>query len=236
MGTSPMDTRWGQDLGSALTEVGDRLAAVLPALLVMLALIAIGLVVAVIARALVSRTARVVGFDHAMERWGLAGGLRRGGVLRSPSDVLGVVSFWAIFIVFASLGIDALGTQGATVFLLSFVPPLFAALLILVVGWLVANFLSQGILIAAVNAGVPEARLLARAAHWGVILFAGATALTHLGIGKEMVLVAFGITFGGLVFALALAFGLGGRSIARELLERRLHREAPPERERLTHL
>src|SRR6267143_1793750 len=116
-----MDTRWGQDLGSALTEVGDRLAAVLPALLVMLA---------VIARALVSRTARVVGFDHAMERWGLAGGLRRGGVLRSPSDVLGVVSFWAIFIVFASLGIDALGTQGATVFLLSFVPPLFAALLI----------------------------------------------------------------------------------------------------------
>jgi hypothetical protein len=50
------------------------------------------------------------------------------------------------------------------------------------------------------------------------------------------VLVAFGITFGGLVFALALAFGLGGRYIARELLARRLRREAPPERERLTHL
>ena len=109
-------------------------------------------------------------------------------------------------------------------------------LLILIVGWLVANFLSQAILIAAVNAGVPEAGLLARAAHWGVMLFAGATALTHLGIGKEMVLVAFGITFGGLVFALALAFGLGGRAIARDLLERRLRREAPPERERLTHL
>ena len=111
-----------------------------------------------------------------------------------------------------------------------------SAVLILVVGWLVANFLSQGILIAAVNAGVPEARLLARAAHWGVLLFAGATALTHLGIGKEMVLVAFGITFGGLIFALALAFGLGGRGIARELLERRLRRERSPERERLTHL
>jgi hypothetical protein len=231
-----MDRRWGQDFGSALTEVGDRLATILPSILIMLALVIVGLVVAAIARALVSRLARAVGFDRGMERWGLAGGLRRGGVLRSPSDVLGVVCFWAIFIVFASLGIDALGTQGATVFLLSFVPPLFAALLILVVGWLVANFLSQGILIAAVNAGVPEARLLARAAHWGVILFAGATALTHLGIGKEMVLVAFGITFGGLVFALALAFGLGGRSIARELLERRLRREAPPERERLTHL
>jgi hypothetical protein len=118
----------------------------------------------------------------------------------------------------------------------SFLPPLFTAVLILIVGWLVANFLSQGLLIALVNAGLPEARVLARAAHWAVLLFAGATALTHMGIGKEMVLVAFGITFGGLVFALALAFGLGGRYIARELLARRLRREAPPERERLTHL
>jgi hypothetical protein len=108
--------------------------------------------------------------------------------------------------------------------------------LILVVGWLVANFLSQGLLIAAVNARLPEARLLARAAHWGVLLFAGATALTHLGIGKEMVLVAFGITFGGLVSALALAFGLGGRFIARDILARRLRRESPPVEERLTHL
>ena len=96
--------------------------------------------------------------------------------------------------------------------------------------------MGQGLLIAAVNAGVPEARLLARAAHWGVLLFAVATALTHLGIGKEMVLVAFGITFGGLIFALALAFGLGGRAIARELLMRRLRRESPPAEERLTHL
>ena len=47
-----------------------------------------------------------------------------------------------------------------------------------------------------------------------------ATAVTHLGIGKEMVLVAFGITFGGLIFALALAFGLGGRGLARQMLDR----------------
>ena len=49
-------------------------------------------------------------------------------------------------------------------------------------------------------------------------------------------ILAFGITFGGLIFALALAFGLGGRTIARELLLRRLRRESPPPQERLTHL
>jgi hypothetical protein len=153
--------------------------------------------------------------------------------------VLGLVCFWAIFILFASAGVDGLalpGAPGATALLVAFVPPLFAGALILLAGWLVANFLSQGVLIAAVNARLPEARLLARAVYWAVLLFAAATALTHVGIGKEMVLVAFGITFGGMVLALALAFGLGGRGLAREILERRLRRAEPPPQERITHL
>jgi hypothetical protein len=140
---------------------------------------------------------------------------------------------------FASAGVDALtpaGRGNATSLLVAFLPQLFAAVLIVVVGWLVANFLSRSILIAAVNAQLPEARLLARAAHWAVLLFAVATGLTQLGIGKEMVLVAFGIKFGGLIIALALAFGLGGRDIAADLLARRLRRESPPRQEHLTHL
>jgi hypothetical protein len=231
-----MGSRWGEGVWAALVALGERLAVIGPALLVTVTLIALGLVAGVLLRALVSRVARAVGFDRHVERWGIGASLRGAGVLRSPSEVLGLIFFWITFVIFASLGIDSLGLGGATAFLLAFLPPLFAAVLILIVGWLVANFLSQGLLIAAVNRGLPEARLLARAVHWGVLLFAAATALTHLGIGKEMVLVAFGITFGGLVFALALAFGLGGRNVARELLERRLRRDAPPARERLTHL
>lgn len=234
-----MESRWGRGVWSALVELGDRLAAILPGLLAMLTLVVLGAVLGWLVRAVISRLARAVGFDRVSERWGLASALRRAGILRAPSDLLGLVAFWALFILFASLGVDALGLErapGATAFLLAFLPPLFTAALILLVGWLVANFLSQGLLIAAVNAGLPEARLLARAAHWAIVLFAVATALTHLGIGKEMVLVAFGIAFGGLVLALALAFGLGGRTIARDLLERRLRRPETPERERLTHL
>jgi hypothetical protein len=231
---------WSRGVWSTLLDVGDRLVAIIPGLLAMVILIVLGLVLGWLVRGLVTRVARAVGFDRHTERWGLGASMRRAGILRSPAETLGILCSWAIFVLFASLGIDALAAPdsrpGATAFLISFLPPLFAAVLIVIVGWLIANFVGQGILIAAVNAGLPEARLLARAAHWAVLLFAVATALTQLGIGKEMVLVAFGLTFGGLVLALALAFGLGGRSIAAELLRRRLRRDSPPDRERLTHL
>lgn len=234
-----MDDRLGRSVWAGLVGVRERLIAVVSGLLVILILVAVGLAAAWLARLVVTRGARSIGFDGMTERWGVASSMRRAGVMRAPSDALGVVVFWSVLVVFASLGVDALalpGTAGATAFLIAFLRPLFGATLILIVGWIVANFLSQGLLIAAVNARVPEARLLARAAHWGVLLFAGAMALTHLGIGKEMVLVAFGIVFGGLVFAVALAFGLGGRAIAAEILARRLRRESPPPQERLTHL
>ena len=234
-----MSDRWPGGVWSGLFEVRERLLDVIPGLLIMLALVVLGLITAWVARLAVSRLGRMLGVDRAFERWGVGPSLRRSGVRRAASDVLGLVCFWAIFIVFASAGVDALAQPGrplATALLLSFLPPLFTAALILLVGWLAANFLSQGVLIAAVNARMPEARLVARGVYWGVVLFAIATALTHVGIGKEMVLVAFGITFGGVVFALALAFGLGGRAVARHILERRLRRESPPPQERISHL
>jgi hypothetical protein len=234
-----MGERWPNDVWSGLLQVRERLFAVLPGLLVLLTMLVVGFLLAWLARVVVSKVGRGLGVDTLFERSGVAPSLRRSGILRLPSDVLGLVCFWAIFILFASVGIDGLalpGAPGATALLVAFLPPLLAAALILLVGWLVANFLSQGVLIAAVNARVPEARLLARGVHWGVLLFAAATAITHLGIGKEMVLVAFGITFGGVVFAIALAFGLGGRGIARHILERRLRRESPPPQERISHL
>ena len=234
-----MSDRWAGEVWVGLLQVRERLLAIVPGLLVMFTLVILGLITAWVARVAVSRLGRAVGIDQVFERWGVAPSLRRSGVVRPASDVLGLICFWAIFILFASAAVDGLAVPGAplaTALVVSFLPPLFTAALILLVGWLAANFISQGALIAAVNARMPEARLIARGVYWAVLLFAVATALTHLGIGKEMVLVAFGVTFGGVVLALALAFGLGGRGIARHILERRLRAESPPPQERISQL
>lgn len=234
-----MAEMWSGLVWAALRDLNTRLVAVLPSILAMLTLAAVGLVAAWVAALLLKRLARALAFDQRAETWGLVSPITRAGLRRSPSQLLAIMVFWAIFVLFLTLAVDALAIPGAgrvTDFVFAWVPRILGSAVIFLVGWLVANFLGEGALIAAVNGGVPQARLLARAVRWGVLLFASATAVTHLGIGKEMVLVAFGITLGGVVFAVALAFGLGGRNLARHILERRLRREAPPPQERITHL
>jgi hypothetical protein len=146
--------------------------------------------------------------------------------------------FWVLFLVAVLMGVEALelpATAGLVTVVLHFLPNAIVAGLIMVIGWLLANFLAQTTLIAAVNAQVAGAPIIAAATRWLVLVFAGAAALTQLGIAREMVLLAFGIAFGGTTLALALAFGLGGRDLAREILESWLHKRNE-DRDRISHV
>ena len=231
---------WRDLVLTAMHNMSVTLGTVLPSILAMLTLVVLGALLGWIAGTIVSRLALALGLDQRSRTWGITSALARAGIYRPPSQVLRLVAFWGIFVIFATMGIDALaipGAPGATSMLMRFLPRLLSALLILVVGWLAANFLGQAVLITAVNAGILQARLLARTTRWVVLLFAVATALVEIGIGRDMVLIAFGVLFGGLVLALALAFGLGGRHLAREILERGRRRDREPVRQdSITHL
>ena len=134
-----MRDRWGDGVWSALVATRERLAAILPGLFVLVVLLGFGLGLGWVAKVVLERGACAFGFDRVMERWGIAASLRRSGVQRPPSGVLGMLGFWAIFLIFASSGVDAVAAPGGysvTGLLLAFLPPLFAASLILVAGWL----------------------------------------------------------------------------------------------------
>jgi len=118
------------------------------------------------------------------------------------------------------LGIPVLHEQISHLFQL--LPEVFVAILILFVGVLSANFLSRAALLSAVNAGYRSPRLwsgLVRSVIW---ILAITMALEQIGLAKETVIAAFSIFFGAVMLALAVAFGLGGRDLARLVLERHL--------------
>ena len=139
---------------------------------------------------------------------------------------------------FVLLAIGALNLQVAMDLVsraFTWLPQLLIALAVLTLGSMVAAFLRRSVLIAAVNAGWPSARPLAAGVHTALLILFAAIALEHLGVGRQIIVASFTILFGGVVLALALAFGLAGRSAARELLDRALRGPVVP-RDEIQHL
>jgi hypothetical protein len=233
-----MKEMWQDAMLEAFRETSRRLVLFLPKLLALLTFLALGLLAGWLVKMLLMRVLLALRFDAFCERLGLMPALARAGVLRPASALIGQLSFWIVFLVFTLMGIDALSlpaTANLMSLLLGFLPTVLAAAFLLLFGVLLGNFLAEAVLIASVNAQIQEARFIAQLVRWGVYLFTGAMVLTQLGIAKEIVVAAFCIIFGGIVLALAIALGLGGRHIAREKLERRLHRRESEEDE-LTHI
>jgi hypothetical protein len=133
---------------------------------------------------------------------------------------------WTILILGVLVALTALNATMPSRFALSvfeYLPHLLAALLIFVVGSLAARFLARSLLISAVNMQIQSARLLSLTVKWLVQIVAIAMALDHLGIGRTVLLLAFGLLFGGIVLAMALAIGLAARPIIERTLERQFH-------------
>jgi hypothetical protein len=223
-----MQQAWTDILVSSFHDVVYRFSTVTPRLLAMLTLVLVGWIVAIIARRVTVRVLSAAHVDARCARSGLMPAWTRSGVLPSPTVLVGQVVFWALLLLALLMGVEALelpATAGLVALVLRFFPNLIVAGLVMIAGWVLANFLSQAALIGAVNAQVAGAPLIAGAVRWLVLVFAGAAGLTQLGIAREMVLLAFGIAFGGTVLALAVAFGLGGKELAREILESRLRKQ-----------
>lgn len=216
---------WERALLQPLALLGRQVLGVLPNILAMTIILLGGLLVAWGVSHLIERVLRVVGLDHLCNRIGVSAALLRGGVKTDPSRLVGRAAYWLIVIFSTMAALGALNLQPINQFaksFLAYVPHLFTAAVILVAGYLLSNFISQAVLIAAVNAGLPPARLVAACSRWGVQLLAVAMALEQLGIAQNIVVVGFGITLGGVVMAAAIAFGLGAKDLAKDFLERRL--------------
>jgi hypothetical protein len=102
-----------------------------------------------------------------------------------------------------------------------FLPKLIVSILIIIAGYLLSQFLGRSVLIAAVNAEWRAARMAAYSVQTLIVLFTVSVSLEQLGLGRNTIIAAFSILFGGIVFGLAIAFGFGGRHLAREFLEAR---------------
>jgi len=227
-----------QALYESSMRVLTGLARLLPGFVALIVALLVSSLVAMLLALLLRRFLRGIEFDGKLAGWGLSG---LADMSPSQSPTMLVVRFvrWCIILAGALIGVaafDAAITQQMVMRLFAYLPNFLAAVLLLLIGNVIARFLARGVLIGAVNMNLPFGRLLSLGVKWLVIVLTAAMALEHLGIGGRIVDLAFGILFGGIVLTLSLAVGLGSKDLVSRSLQHQASEQKEDGREQFHHL
>jgi len=214
-----------QSTARFLTELASLLPGLAALILAVLLSLVVGWVVAVVVR----HALATLRFDDRMAGWGFRA---EGSPLKSPTLFLSRTIFVLVIMTGFLIGIAAFDFEWTSVLvrsILAYIPNIIGAALVLLVGSIIARFVARSVLIGAVNLNLQYARLLSEGIKWLVIVLAVAMALEHLRIAPGIVELAFGILFGGIVFGLALAVGLGSKDLVTKSLGRDVKRASTEE-------
>ena len=200
-----------------------QIAGFLPKLALAIGVLIVGWLLAKFAMFAIVKALRAVNFNVLSERAGLDGFLRQGGIETDTTGIFGLLIYWLVILAALIIGFNSMGLTYITGLLgqiVLFVPKVIVALLILAFGAYFARFVGNAVITYCRNIAIQDADLLGKLAQYAIMTFVVLIALDQVNVGGDIVRQSFLIILAGVVFALALAFGLGGRDAAAELIDR----------------
>ncbi len=208
-----------EPLRALLQQVG----AFMPRLALAAGVLIAGWLVAKAFRFSVVKALRALNFHVLTDRAGIDGFLQQGGTEKDTTDLFGWIAYALVILASLIIAFNSLGLSQVTDLLgkvMFFVPRLLVALLVVVFGSYFARFAGNAVQSYCRSAEIADGELLGRIMQYGVMAFVVLLAVDHLDIGGGLIQQTFLILLGGIVVALALSFGLGGRDRAAALIER----------------
>lgn len=210
-------------LVDATREFLHTIAIFLPRLLLAVPVVVVGWLLAKAVRFAVEKALRAVNFGVLTERAGTDHFLQQGGLRGDTTTLFGLLAYWvvilaALIVAFNGLGLDYIAGLLQRVEL--FAPKVLVTMLIVVLGSYFARFVGEVIQTYCVDAQIPDADILGKVARYLIMTFVIMIALSQVEVGGDIVQRTFLIVLAGLVLALALAFGIGGKDWAAAMLER----------------
>lgn len=200
-----------------LKNTFDVLVSFIPTIVVAFAILILGYLLAKLSREILEKLFTEVGLDKVMDKLGLSKCLHAGGVKYSLSHILSTVVYLIVLYMFLLVTVNVIGIGVMSALIGSVVVYIYSvitAVMVLVVGHVLGKIIGVLIYLIVSKLGLPEPKLHERVTRWAIVLYAAKISLSQLGLGFLFSGTIFMIWFGGLVFALALAFGLGGRDTA----------------------
>ena len=207
-------------------SVGDMFADFfnfLPQLLLAILVFCLGLFIAHLLGKGLEQLLSTIGFDTAFRDSSAGEAIRRSGYKLNLAHFLGFLLKWGVIIITVVTTVRMLGLDQTGAFLdeiVRYLPKIASAVIILLIGGIVAEALQKVVIASARSAGLASATFLGVAARWGVWIFAALAALVELGIAPDLIRIFFTGIMVSLSLALGLAFGLGGREAAGRYIDR----------------
>ncbi len=204
-------------------EFLHQMAALLPRLAFALAVVLAGWLFAKAVRFAVEKALRAINFNVLTERAGTDHFLQQGGLQGDTTTLFGLFAYWLIILAALVIAFNGLGLTYITDLLqraVLFAPKVLVAMLVVIFGSYFARFVGGAVTTYCNEAHIPDADLLGKIAQYLITAFVIMIALSQVEIGGDIVQRTFLVILAGIVLALALAFGLGGREWAAALLER----------------
>ena len=199
-------------------------AGFIPTLGSVFVILILGLVIAKFLHTILHRLFKELRIDKIADTMGLATVLHKGGIKHKLSDLLSTLVYMIVVIAFVVIAVQTLGIMTVPAlfaYLVGYLSHVVMAVFILALGMILAKMVASIIHIVAGNMGLPNPKLHARIGRWAIVLYAVKITLEELGFGMLFVGTTFYIWFAGVVLALALAFGLGGRDSAAHYLKKK---------------
>ena len=223
------------DILDRLRVGAQQLWFVLPAILGAVLILLTGYFVARQVEKWVDATLKRLDFNRVAEAGGLREVVDRTGARLDPVHAVGKLIFWLVMLIVILLASAALGLESINEMfgiMISFIPTLIAAIVIVILGMVVGEFV-RGIILASAGSveGVPT---LANVAKGSVVIIAIFMALQQLGVAEEIVTSAFTLILGAVALAFGLAFGLGNTTLAGEITRRWYEENRDPPRRVVT--
>lgn len=209
------------DLGDRTELMIANFVDFLPNLLGAIAILLVGLIVAKLLEKGTDALLERLHFDEALDRGGVNRALARTGTRLDPSSLVARLVFWVVALVAILMASNALGLTAVSAMfnsLITYIPNIIVAVLIVILGMLLGEFLRD--VIAASMGGVSGYSILGRAAKGIIVTLAVFMALDQLGVAEDIVRTAFTLLLGAVALAAGLAFGLGCRDLAGEYMRR----------------
>jgi hypothetical protein len=204
-------------------EFLHQIAALLPRLALALAVVAVGWLLAKAVRFAVQKALRAINFNVLTERAGTDHFLQQGGLRGDTTTIFGLFAYWVVILATLIIAFNGLGLTYITDLLQRvelFAPKVLVAMLVVVFGSYFARFIGEAVTTYCDDAQIADADILGKIARYLIMTFVVMIALSQVEVGGDIVQRTFLIILAGLVLALALAFGLGGKEWAGAMLER----------------